>query len=566
MAKLIPEIDPAAIELKPERDVAIALVRDLPDNCWIYHSYCWLKPDRDHSQQPLREGEADFVILDPRFGLLVLEVKGGPISQRVVDGREEYYREISRGGTRDITHPFRQASGNLHHIEEILGLNPPAHWFGGTYGYAVAFPDCTTDRSVSGPLLLPHDVKPPVVFFAEHLEDMDRAVRGAFKAWSRRKHSTLTNDAVNRCREGLHPLFRLMPARWRNVEDDERRLIQLTTQQQQALDGLRDNDRLAVRGGAGTGKTLLAFWRAVTFAKEGQDTLMLCYNTALADWLNERADIDVDADARKRLTISTFHSLCRKFYVRAGLAFQAPPLGPESQTFWNDEVPDTMFDFVLEQIAEPRYDAVVVDEGQDFAANWWLVVESLKKHREGPFYVFYDPFQNVFGTENTLPKTNAVFRLTFNCRNTREIHKFSMQYVDAELQSGDFVPAGVAPETKTMTSLKRQREECEEVIKVWKKSFRLTANRIAILTGDARQNSCLADTLRIAGFPIVNKAGQWRSGEGILFSTIKTFKGLEADAVVILTTDDGKRSSDLDSYVAASRAKHLLAVINCVTE
>ncbi len=563
MAKLVPEINPAAIELKPERDVAIALVRDLPDNCWIYHSYCWLKPERDHSQQPLREGEADFLILDPRFGLLVLEVKGGLISQRVVDGRETYHRELSGGRTRDIKHPFRQASGNLHHVEEILGVQPPASWFGGCYGYAVAFPDCTIDRSVNGPLTLPHDVEPPVIFFAEHLDDMDRAVRGAFKAWSRRRHSALSDDAVVRCREGLHPLFRLMPAQWRNVEDDEQRLIQLTTQQQHALDGLRDNDRLAVRGGAGTGKTLLAFWRAVTFAKEGQETLLLCYNTALADRLNERADADVEAEARKRLTISTFHSLCRKFYMRAGLAFQAPPRGPESQTFWAKEVPDTMFDFVLEQVTEPRYDAVIVDEGQDFSADWWLVVESLKKHREGPFYVFYDPFQNVFGTENTLPKTNAVYRLTFNCRNTREIHKFSMQYVTAELQSGDFVPAGVTPETKTVASLKLQREKCEEVINAWKTNFRMTSDRIAILTADHRQHSCLADATRIAGFPIVDKAGSWRSGDGILFSTIKTFKGLEADAVIILTASGGKTSTAVDSYVATSRAKHLLTVVHC---
>ncbi|MEZ6128733.1 MAG: hypothetical protein R3C59_08625 [Planctomycetaceae bacterium] len=105
MARLIPDVDPRTINLKPERDVAVALVRDLPDNCLIYHSYCWLKRDEELRQQPLKEGEADFLILDPQFGLLDLEVKGGPISPaattaktatfasfRVVDGETSAIR------------------------------------------------------------------------------------------------------------------------------------------------------------------------------------------------------------------------------------------------------------------------------------------------------------------------------------------------------------------------------------------------------------------------------------------------------------------------------------------
>lgn len=39
MARLYPNYDPESITLKPERDVARALVRDLPDDCLIYHSY-----------------------------------------------------------------------------------------------------------------------------------------------------------------------------------------------------------------------------------------------------------------------------------------------------------------------------------------------------------------------------------------------------------------------------------------------------------------------------------------------------------------------------------------------
>jgi hypothetical protein len=47
----------------------------------------------------------------------------------------------------------------------------------------------------------------------------------------------------------------------------------------------------------------------------------------------------------------------------------------------------------------------------------------------------------------------------------------------------------------------------------------------------------------------------------MLFSIIAAFKGLGAEAIVLLLTPDASITSDIDRYVATSRAKHLLAVI-----
>ncbi|MEZ6128734.1 MAG: AAA family ATPase [Planctomycetaceae bacterium] len=209
---------------------------------------------------------------------------------------------------------------------------------------------------------LPHDVDPSVVFYADHLTDMDRAIRGAFNSYTRMKHSALSPAAANRCREELKPVFRLLPASWRNLESDEESLVQLTTQQQQVMNGLRDNPRLTVRGGAGAGKTMLAFWRAVTFVREGMSVLLLCFNSGLAEWLNHRADMELEVELRNNVRISTFHSLCRHFHDLAGVPFQPPSRRDEAQQFWNADVPNTMFDSILDQVAEPRFDAIIVDE------------------------------------------------------------------------------------------------------------------------------------------------------------------------------------------------------------
>src|SRR5205823_6391919 len=100
-----------------ERDVARALQRLLPADCVVYHSYPWLRLTRsDYARKDhLEEGETDFVLIDPDFGLLVLEVKGGTIRYDPAD--HCYYR--AEDGCH-IQNPFDQARKNLHAIRQRL--------------------------------------------------------------------------------------------------------------------------------------------------------------------------------------------------------------------------------------------------------------------------------------------------------------------------------------------------------------------------------------------------------------------------------------------------------------
>lgn len=81
MARLLPAVSISSIEVKSERDVANALKTKLPDNCVVYHSYPWLRLNRNEKNQTLNEGEIDFLIIWPEKGVLVLEAKGGGITQ-----------------------------------------------------------------------------------------------------------------------------------------------------------------------------------------------------------------------------------------------------------------------------------------------------------------------------------------------------------------------------------------------------------------------------------------------------------------------------------------------------
>lgn len=96
------------------------------------------------------------------------------------------------------------------------------------------------------------------------------------------------------------------------------------------------------------------------------------------------------------------------------------------------------------------------------------------------------------------------------------------------------------------------------------RSGQIKTSQIAILCPNTYKKSSLSAVDKIQNIPITENINKWEKDEGILFSTIRNFKGLEADAVVLI---DVPKPGSLpyfgknDLYVACSRAKHLLTVL-----
>ena len=67
---------------------------------------------------------------------------------------------------------------------------------------------------------------------------------------------------------------------------------------------------------------------------------------------------------------------------------------------------------------------------------------------------------------------------------------------------------------------------------------------------------------QFGAIPATRSFEEWGEGKGVLIASWHRFKGLEADAIVIIDTsgrDEGRER--VNRYVARSRAKHLLSVI-----
>lgn len=110
----------------------------------------------------------------------------------------------------------------------------------------------------------------------------------------------------------------------------------------------------------------------------------------------------------------------------------------------------------------------------------------------------------------------------------------------------------------------QRMHKVRQYIDEWFGQGKLKLSQIAILSPFEQSESCLANADKIGKVNLTTDLDHWRANDGVLFSTIRSFKGLEADAIVV--TDVPNPESDAyfstaDLYVACSRAKHLLVIL-----
>ena len=278
---------------------------------------------------------------------------------------------------------------------------------------------------------------------------------------------------------------------------EQQELLRLTEEQVAMLDSLASHNRAAIEGTAGTGKTVLAMEKARRLTTTGARVLLLCFNRPLAAHLRRQAE---------GFTVETFHNFCERMARRAGLPFDAPiEHGPQHRFFWEKETPECLLE-ALERLPDERYDAIIVDEGQDFLPDWWPCLdEALAQRREGTLYAFYDAYQNIFGGDRPSEALEVIeYRLVYNCRNTKRIAEYAARLIPLKAR----VTIPLEPRVKAGAP---QGEEIEEIMcrnaeemarKVAGRLARLVDDegidpaRIAILSTRTLRNSPFADNRR----------------------------------------------------------------------
>ena len=535
MARMYPQpIRPDTLS-NAERELYAKFQRQLPDDFVVFHSVSWQVRD---TTSGVRDGETDFVVAHPDFGILIVEVKGGRISY---DGRTGQW--FSNDNL--IKDPFKQGREAKYSL--LAKLKELSYWSNRwvTVGYAAAFPDVT----VKGNLRL--DAPRELILDAANMVNLETWVSQAlgYLQGQRPDDHPLGMRGINELVALLSPSWDLRPLLSAEIEREEQVLTRLTEEQFILLDFLGRRRRVAISGCAGSGKTTLAVEKGRRLAKQGFHVLLTCFNVNLAEFLRS------DETLPKHLDVVNFHKLAHGLVRKAHLPYH----GPRDDRYFDDVLPELMME-AIDRLGT-QYDAVIVDEGQDFHDNWWLPLQYLLHDPDQSiFYVFFDDNQNLYSTAQTIPLELAPFPLTRNCRNTQHIHQTVMRFYRSDQIPLARGPLGRPVEVHTyenVNGLKRALRRMLHQLVVQENVF---PGDIVILTPKGRQRSSLWHLGQVGNFQLTD---QWSAGGNEIYcSTVHSFKGLESPIVILAEIEPHcTRHLETVLYVGCSRACNHLVIL-----
>jgi len=541
-----PELLVDDVKSDQERELFDALRDELPDEWEVFHSASFIL--RDHAAGA-DDDEVDFVLVHPDRAIVCLEVKGGGFECR----HGEFFR-VKDGVHERMKDPFQQALDHRYDFGRFLDANVKGAGSNTFLVHALAFPNVSVHSLVLAPDA-PHEI---VIDRIEIREGMASAIDKvlAYHEGSRDKRQAPGEDVAKRVRDLLAPTHVLEVTLAAEIDSDERRIIALTEEQKDLINGLARAPRVSVTGMAGSGKTLLAIEHAKRRAALSRDVLYVCFNRALADDLAARI-------SEPGLRIVNFHKLCVDAALAAGIRPTWHEKADAPSEYFSEELPNALADAAT--AAGGLFDDIVIDEAQDLTDAYFTALNfTLRDASTAHVWIFRDDNQKVFGDAFRVPDEFLPFDLATNVRNTQAIHRAVMA-----LYEGDLNPVCAGPPGRPVEVIKSHdvAKTVGEVISGLRTKGDVEATDIVVLSSHPLKSSKLGSR-EYDDFVFVTKAWGAREVEDdardrIRFESIRAFKGLEAAVVVLCELEDIADDSDREreAYVGLSRARAHCVVV-----
>lgn len=540
MAIMIPD-RPIDIEKASLEDVMFEALEKLPDDYYVFHSFKILNCDDGF----YHESETDFVIFNAKKGIICLEAKAGKNIQRRDDGMWYYSSGIKMGHNG----PYNQAASNMWKLKR----------YAGTLGLDDVMSKCKMLSAVWFPSIpkdnlyrvnLPSEADRKITLTAEALDDPQKCIEEIydieFTAGTKTNLSVANTDLL--VQKLLCPSFNLIPTVTFKKDQKKKIFNRLLDEQKRLLDYLVDQPSGVINGAAGTGKTMLGIEMARRWSASGERVLFLCYNKNLQRYLKESYENIENVD----------------FYTIDGLACKMCKTDKPDYKEFCKVLEDCYYN------GKFGYRHVIIDEGQDFGqvdSDENNVIELLEMNVleneifPGTFYVFYDKLQLVQGKQ--VPKyildSDCKLTLYKNCRNTLNIAKASLRPLGETNRKVEVRNGAVEGELPLMSFC--NVSEVKNAVDQFLSKFKDNGDEeIVILTYKTEETSALSEYVEEGFYKFKrNKC---------LFTTCRKFKGLEADAIIIVDVDE-TLYNEKDSrrfYVGTSRARFDLGIVSNLDE
>lgn len=367
----------------------------------------------------------DVVILNPTVGIGVFEVKNWNFNAM------QYYLEDDNKGSlnllckKGLKSPFKIAPNPvdklLQYKREVVDL----------YSFGLNF-DKQGSLAVTVGLVLPSAIR----YDAERLfiplfkdrnkkvfnledeggenfnhciltkEDFDQEIHFTLPTGVRRFSSKFMNPVIaNQLRVWL-----VEP----ESSKEQRTPLKFNKKQEEYVESRTDSGYRRIKGSAGSGKSVVLVARACKLMEENKKVLIVNFNITMLNYLKDLA-VRINPNARKKATWLNFHNLCGRICSDAGLRKDYSSLFIESK----EEFPDNEeycqlvsraidilehnseeFDYYKEELGESffttyKFDAILVDEGQDFSLKWWNILRRLLIE-DGEMLLVADSTQDIY--------------------------------------------------------------------------------------------------------------------------------------------------------------------------
>lgn len=353
----------------------------------------------------------------------------------------------------------------------------------------------------------------------------------------------LSSNQINSIVAFCLPIQRRRPDKREEIRQREQELEGMLRKQQKPVLQLAEwNERLIVRGAAGTGKTLIAMEVARRASERGRRVALLCFNQLIGDWMR-RQIVRIDPVLPTIIVGRAIRVMAEMTEV------QIPP--DPSQLFWEIQLPEMLEDRLTDPDlrAVAQFDYLVLDEAQDVLARprlWQALIHFLAGGLDrGRFALFGDFDHQALADRERMSQNllalNSISRpahwsLTENCRNYRIVGETAVRLSGfGDVVYSGYMRTGGSIQNYDISFYENETAQLDKLAR-WIQELEAQgykASEITLLSFRADHLSA-AGSLRAQGYKL---RPAWQSGEAISCASVHAFKGMENKLIILTDVD-----------------------------
>jgi hypothetical protein len=487
--------------------------KSLPDNWYVLYGVIWVRND---DRRVSTEGEADFVIIGPEIGLVVIEVKGGGISRE-----GDYWYTTDRNNIKHpIKNPILQAITCKHNFVSYLKSNEffSRRFFKATH--MVCYPNVSVN-DITEYIDSPKELQ----IAYEDLNNLKQKIEIAVNYSNQKNISALTEEECYKMANLLKPIQN-MPGKWSIIAKMQTNIIEkLTEEQINVLELLDSNRIIGITGPAGSGKTITAIKWAQIQLRKGNSVIVILPTKLLKQYYNTML-------FGQNITIIDFNDIEHYLFK-----------------------------------TKANWDLIIIDESQNLSIdNWDIVEKTLNCSKKTSLLLLYDSNQRLRKKDSFyLPNHITELYLKKIIRNTKQIAQYSKNFFSdprkeiyisgpdglevqkIRINSDNEIPYAVSK--FIINLINNEGFDFSDIVVLFAKSGGTIIKKGKLFNGISFRSIQINYSL-INKIPIIN------------CGSVKSFIGMESSVVILIELD---KLTDFDiveaCYTGISRARNLLAIV-----